>query len=530
MRIRSEELKSLYDPNNIDLQPSPSRFNFRKDRFPFIVKLPREVLLRRFLIVQAKDIMVLLDDVSMPFFVEDNVISFEIPKCFERLKKKCRYCTFNVVVCLKNSDLSPRNIPNVDLTNLSKFFLAPPILYTSNFIFYNRLPEFRIPRITLLFGIEDLKHIKETQDRKDMVQYVTNTCAVPLYKIFCIARYWENFTFVMEDYVKTPDKSGDYLIHAAARAGELSIFKTIAEKHPSSCSLPNKNGLYPIHLASENCHTAIVNFLIEEAKIDINQKTDHWMGKTSLDFAVKSGHVSTVLLLRKKGARSNNPLSYASQQSDSIIAMYNDSFVVSSSDLNEIGNLLNEIRDGNEKVKLIKFAVTYANQPLALVKQLSPYRDSSYRNDLLNMTVEYKEFMKATHNNYIEIIAIEKSSEQLSIIKSVEKMPFNKLPRPLLDIICRYLLPDYLKTSPVKIMNALPVYKWSFRIPCLQKKENPQITFWKNINSTYKAQREEKSSLMDKAQREEKSSLKDKVQPKERSSLEEREPKRRRLC
>ncbi len=88
------------------------------------------------------------------------------------------------------------------------------------------------------------------------------------------------------------------LIHQYAISGDLTNVTAELAQHPDELNLPEDDGLTPLHLAAENCHTNVVVLLLDRgAKIDVLANDD----ATPLHLAAQEGcaDVVTVLLAHK---------------------------------------------------------------------------------------------------------------------------------------------------------------------------------------------------------------------------------------
>ena len=91
-------------------------------------------------------------------------------------------------------------------------------------------------------------------------------------------------------------------IHQYAVDGDAAGMSAELTKHPEELNLPEDDGLTPLHLAAENCHTNVVVLLLEKgAKIGVQAKDN----ETPLHLAAQEGCVDVVAILLAKGAETS---------------------------------------------------------------------------------------------------------------------------------------------------------------------------------------------------------------------------------
>ena len=91
-------------------------------------------------------------------------------------------------------------------------------------------------------------------------------------------------------------------IHQCAINGDAAGVSADLAKYPEDVNLPEDDGLTPLHLAAENCHTNVVVLLLNKgAKIGV-QGSDN---ETPLHLAAQEGCTNVVAILLEKGADMN---------------------------------------------------------------------------------------------------------------------------------------------------------------------------------------------------------------------------------
>ena len=102
------------------------------------------------------------------------------------------------------------------------------------------------------------------------------------------------------------NENGYTTLHAAAEFGQLEAFKLISEdlinKNPA-----DKMGFTPLHLASREGYTDIVQYLVDwilKKKLDLDPRTEN--GFTPLELACGSGHLDVLKALAEAGADIND--------------------------------------------------------------------------------------------------------------------------------------------------------------------------------------------------------------------------------
>lgn len=91
-------------------------------------------------------------------------------------------------------------------------------------------------------------------------------------------------------------------IHQCAINGDASGVASLLAENPAALNLPEDNGLTPLHLAAENCHSNVVALLLSKGA-NINITADD--NETPLHLAAQEGCADVVELLLAKGANVN---------------------------------------------------------------------------------------------------------------------------------------------------------------------------------------------------------------------------------
>jgi ankyrin repeat protein len=91
-------------------------------------------------------------------------------------------------------------------------------------------------------------------------------------------------------------------IHQCAINGDAAGMSAELTAHPDELNLPEDDGLTPLHLAAENCHTNVVVLLLDKgAKLSVKGKDN----ETPLHLAAQEGCGDVVAILLTKGADMN---------------------------------------------------------------------------------------------------------------------------------------------------------------------------------------------------------------------------------
>ena len=91
-------------------------------------------------------------------------------------------------------------------------------------------------------------------------------------------------------------------IHQCAINGDATCVATELAKAPDGLNLPEEDGLTPLHLAAQNCHTNVVSLLLDNgAKINVKAKDS----ATALHLAAQEGCMDVVALLLEHHANVN---------------------------------------------------------------------------------------------------------------------------------------------------------------------------------------------------------------------------------
>ena len=167
-------------------------------------------------------------------------------------------------------------------------------------------------------------HIMDEQYRDTNGQTVLH-CAV---KHIDVVKYLINECNC--DYIMTPDKYGDTILHVAASRGSLHVMKYLINTHHYNLMTTNNEGQTVLHLAVENIN--VVKYHINECNCDI-MVTDK-DGRTPLHYAAASWGTAEVieyLLLTgncdplAKNKKGKTPLQLAKEwyhNSDTVIAIF----------------------------------------------------------------------------------------------------------------------------------------------------------------------------------------------------------------
>ncbi len=91
-------------------------------------------------------------------------------------------------------------------------------------------------------------------------------------------------------------------IHQAALDGNVEGVAAELAEHPDEINQPEDDGLTPLHLAAEHCHTNVVVLLLDRgADINITERDN----ATPLHLAAQEGCTDVVLILINRGAKLN---------------------------------------------------------------------------------------------------------------------------------------------------------------------------------------------------------------------------------
>ena len=104
----------------------------------------------------------------------------------------------------------------------------------------------------------------------------------------------------IKDYINNPDVRGNTPLHYSASSGDIRIFQMLLD-NGANLKLTNSQGTNPLHIAAIIDHKAIVEYLLEEGKIQPNE-TDN-AGNTPLHYAASSGATNSAKFLLLYGAK-----------------------------------------------------------------------------------------------------------------------------------------------------------------------------------------------------------------------------------
>lgn len=100
--------------------------------------------------------------------------------------------------------------------------------------------------------------------------------------------------------LKLDDNSSASPLYLAAEQGDIEIFKSIFSANSEQLETPKVNGMTPLHIAVENGHYDIAEFLIQKGA-NLDSKAS--LGKTPVWSAAKSGNLKMIQLLIRHGAK-----------------------------------------------------------------------------------------------------------------------------------------------------------------------------------------------------------------------------------
>ncbi|CDW74196.1 ankyrin repeat-containing protein [Stylonychia lemnae] len=119
----------------------------------------------------------------------------------------------------------------------------------------------------------------------------------------------QNIKIIMEEdetaiYYK--DKSGNYPIHVAAKAGSIECLKALCKIEKDYINIQNGfHHLSPLMHAASYGRLEAVEFMVDKLKADINQVDKH--DRNALLYAVRNGHTRIARFLITRGAYFNYP-------------------------------------------------------------------------------------------------------------------------------------------------------------------------------------------------------------------------------
>ncbi|XP_049617134.1 ankyrin repeat domain-containing protein 16 isoform X2 [Syngnathus scovelli] len=87
----------------------------------------------------------------------------------------------------------------------------------------------------------------------------------------------------------------------AVRNGHISLARILLEKHQASATASDILGVQPVHQVAVTGQEEALRFLVRELHVDVNQRATG-LQLTSLHYAAKEGHVSTLKTLLELGA------------------------------------------------------------------------------------------------------------------------------------------------------------------------------------------------------------------------------------
>lgn len=104
------------------------------------------------------------------------------------------------------------------------------------------------------------------------------------------------------DLLLSKDGQDNWPLHLAAEGGHKAIVALVLDKKKCDVNVKARNGIKPLHLAAERGNKDVVEMLLNK-KADVNAKTNK--GYTPLHLAAEKGHKGIVELLLLKSANMN---------------------------------------------------------------------------------------------------------------------------------------------------------------------------------------------------------------------------------
>ncbi|XP_061124544.1 ankyrin repeat domain-containing protein 16 [Syngnathus typhle] len=137
----------------------------------------------------------------------------------------------------------------------------------------------------------------------DLWKSQSKTCRTPLHTA-AMHGCEEVVGILLERCGYTPDEKdscGVTPFMDAVRNGHISLARLLLEKHQASATASDILGVQPVHQVAVTGQEEALRFLVRELHVDVNQKATG-LQLTSLHYAAKEGHVSTLKTLLDLGA------------------------------------------------------------------------------------------------------------------------------------------------------------------------------------------------------------------------------------
>jgi len=99
--------------------------------------------------------------------------------------------------------------------------------------------------------------------------------------------------------INSQDPQGKTALMEASRWGHLVVVQFLFE-NGADATIPNKDGSTALHVAAQNGHDSVVDYLVKTAKVNMNAQDNQL--DTPLGLAAGARKVSTVSLLLSLGA------------------------------------------------------------------------------------------------------------------------------------------------------------------------------------------------------------------------------------
>lgn len=262
------------------------------------------------------------------------------------------------------------------------------------------------------------------------------------------------------------DNHGKNAMVYAIHAGNLPVCKFLAEKNKNNLARPlwtwpDKYGLSPIHHAAHGGQKAIVSYLVEELKVDVNVPASDKLGSTALYLAAQYGQTTVINYLVKElnvdtNARTfekgNTPLHVAALEGHSEAVKGLLQLDAESGQMNNKGDTpfesaieARQLDTATLLYKPVGFAIHYStlfaylssvaqrgqfvrcmlayvasNKQATMLEQMTTAHRRSATNyfgisasDLLALTQAYHHFMRASQRDYPEVLDVETTAKRL---------------------------------------------------------------------------------------------------------------------
>lgn len=98
------------------------------------------------------------------------------------------------------------------------------------------------------------------------------------------------------------DKKISYLIHLAAKNGQLSVIKLLLNNNPKLLNHTDAEGLTSLYWAAKNGHTAVVKYLVLCPGVNLANSNAAGSRRPALQYAAKNGYYDVVRILLRAGA------------------------------------------------------------------------------------------------------------------------------------------------------------------------------------------------------------------------------------